>query len=90
MPDAVRKNISVPFDKNKGDVRDCGNFRGISLTSHSLKMLERVLGDRLCNLIKVVTHKYHSTTMSSNTYLLHQHCTNIFDNKVIIKYPFCE
>ena len=48
----------VPFYKNKGDVRDCGNFRGIKLTSHTLKIWERVLSKRIENLISLTQNQF--------------------------------
>ena len=33
----------VPIWKRKGDVHDPGNYRGITLLSQGLKLLERVL-----------------------------------------------
>ncbi|KAL6497691.1 hypothetical protein OROHE_027016 [Orobanche hederae] len=40
MPSAWRKSILVPLYKNKGDVQDCSNYRGIKLMSHTMKKLE--------------------------------------------------
>ena len=33
--------------KNKGDVQSCGNYRGINLMSHTMKLWERVVEARL-------------------------------------------
>ena len=33
--------------KQKGDVKECGNYRVISLTEHLLKVLESILVERL-------------------------------------------
>ena len=35
------------FFKNKGDVQSCGNYRGIKLMSHTIKLWERVAEVRL-------------------------------------------
>ncbi|XP_060809063.1 uncharacterized protein LOC106136266 [Amyelois transitella] len=43
VPDMWRSSNLIPFYKNKGDVADCGNYRGIKLTSHTLKIWECVL-----------------------------------------------
>ena len=42
MPDEWRKSVIVPIFK-KGDVLECGNYRGIKLMEHGLKIMERVL-----------------------------------------------
>lgn len=47
MPSIFRKSYTLPFYKNKGDSRDCGNYRGISLMSHTMKIYERVVERRL-------------------------------------------
>ena len=43
-PDEWRKRVLVPIYK-KGDVQSCnrGNYRGIKLMSHTMKILERVV-----------------------------------------------
>ncbi len=33
----------VPIFKRKGDIQDCGNYRGIKLMSHTMKMWERIV-----------------------------------------------
>ena len=44
IPKEYRMGLIVPIWKRKGDVRDPGMYRGITLLSHVLKLLERVLG----------------------------------------------
>ena len=39
--------------KEKGDPLQCGNYRGIKLLEHSLKILEKVLDKRLRNIIHI-------------------------------------
>ena len=43
MPDEWRSSTLIPIFKNKGDIQDCGNCRGIKLMSQTLKMWERVI-----------------------------------------------
>ena len=38
MPNEWRKNTLVPIYKNKGDVQNCMNYRGIKLMSHTMKL----------------------------------------------------
>ena len=39
MPDQWEKGEIVPIYKQKGDPLECGNFRGIKLLEHGMKML---------------------------------------------------
>ena len=47
MPDEWRKSVLVPLYKGKGDIKECGNYRGIKLMSHSMKLWERVIEARI-------------------------------------------
>ena len=47
MSDEWRKSIMVPIYKNKGDIQNCTNYRGIKLMSHTMKLWERVIEHRL-------------------------------------------
>ena len=42
IPCIWRKSILIPIFKNKGDIMNCGNYRGIKLICHSMKLYERV------------------------------------------------
>ena len=53
MPDEWRKSTLVPIYKNKGDIQSCGNYRGIKLMSHTMKLWERVIERRLRKEIQV-------------------------------------
>ena len=44
MPEEWEKSEIVPIYKQKGDPLECGNFRGIELLEHGMKMLEKILG----------------------------------------------
>ena len=46
MPKVWRMGLIVPIWKRKGDVHDPGKYRGITLLSQVLKLLERVLDAR--------------------------------------------
>ena len=47
MPDDWKESLLVPLYKGKGDVRECGSYRGIKLLEHGMKILERILERRL-------------------------------------------
>ena len=38
MPDEWRRSVFIPIYKNKGDAQCCGNYRGIKLMSHTMKV----------------------------------------------------
>ena len=39
--------------QGKGDIKECGNYRGIKLTSHTMKLWERVIEARLRKEVRV-------------------------------------
>ena len=53
MPEEGRMSISVPIYNNKGDIQSCNNYRGIKLTSHAMKLWERVIEHRLRRITSV-------------------------------------
>ncbi|KAL6575803.1 hypothetical protein OROHE_000784 [Orobanche hederae] len=58
MPSAWRKSILVPLYKNKGDVQDCSNYRGIKLMSHTIKLWERVIEQRIRKCVKITENQF--------------------------------
>ena len=38
MPKEWRRSVLIPIYKNKGDTQCCGNYRGIKLISHTMKV----------------------------------------------------
>ncbi|KAG5571715.1 hypothetical protein H5410_061481 [Solanum commersonii] len=47
MPDKWRWSTMVPLYKNKGDIQNCNNYRGVKLLSHSMKIWERMVEMRV-------------------------------------------
>ena len=47
MPEEWRSSVVIPIYKNKGDAQECENYRGIKLLSHTMKLWERVINQRL-------------------------------------------
>ena len=47
IPSAWRDSVLVPIFKEKGDIQECNNFRGIKLLSHTFSIWERVLDKRV-------------------------------------------
>ena len=46
MPDEWR-SVIAPLYKGKGDIKECGNYRGIKLMSHTMKLWDRVMKVRI-------------------------------------------
>ena len=47
VPEDWRIGLIIPIWKGKGDAQDPGKYRGITLLSHIMKLLERILNKRL-------------------------------------------
>ena len=47
MPDEWRRSMLVPLYKGKGDIKECENYWGIKLMSHSMILWERVIEARI-------------------------------------------
>ena len=58
IPDIWRKSILIPIYKNKGDILNCGNYRGIKLMCHSMKLYERVHENRLRNIVSISEEQF--------------------------------
>ena len=43
MPDEWRRIVLVPLYKGKGNIKECRNYWGIKLMSHTMKLWERVI-----------------------------------------------
>ena len=39
--------MNVPIYKEKADIQDCGNYRGMKPMSHTMKIWESIIGRRL-------------------------------------------
>ena len=53
IPQRWRESYLTPFYKNKGDTRNCENYRAIKLISHTFKMWEKIINNRLKDLTSV-------------------------------------
>ena len=43
MPEDWRNSVITPIYKEKGDILDCGNYQGIKLMSHTMKIWEKII-----------------------------------------------
>ena len=58
IPDEWRKSVLVPLYKGKGDIKECGNYRGIRLMSHSMKLWERVIEARIRKEVTIAEQQF--------------------------------
>ena len=58
MPDEWRESIMVPIYKKKGDIQECGNYRGIKLISHTMKIWERIINDRIRREVNISDEQF--------------------------------
>ncbi|XP_047984785.1 uncharacterized protein LOC125225222 [Leguminivora glycinivorella] len=58
IPDEWCSSTLVPIFKNKGDVQDCNNYRGIKLMSHSMKIWEIVVARRIREESEVTQNQF--------------------------------
>ncbi len=58
MPEHWRHSILIPIYKEKGDIQDCKNYRGIKLLQHTFKLWERVIDGRLRKIINIAEDQF--------------------------------
>ena len=58
MPEEWRRSVLIPIYKNKVDVQCCGNYRGIKLMSHTMKVWERIIEARLKDSVEISKQQY--------------------------------
>ena len=51
IPNEWKTSVVVPTFKEKGDVMNCGSYRGVKLLEHGMKIIERVLERRIRALV---------------------------------------
>lgn len=56
MPRSFRESFLLPFYKGKGDSRKCGNYRAVKLMSHTMKIWERIISNRISPIILPKIH----------------------------------
>ncbi|KAE8728970.1 Detected protein of unknown function [Hibiscus syriacus] len=71
MPEEWRESTVIPIYKNKGDSQRCGNYRGIKLLSHTMKLWERMIEDRLRQITRVSKNQFGFMPGRSTTETIH-------------------
>ena len=67
MPDEWRGSALASLYKGKGDIKKCGNYRGIKLMSHSMKLWERVIEARIRKEVTIAEQQFGFMPGSSTT-----------------------
>jgi len=58
MPTEWRTSIIIPLYKDKGDIQDYNNYRGIKLLNHTMKLWEQVIEGRLRKDISIAKNQF--------------------------------
>ena len=58
VPDEWRNSFVLPIFKEKGDAQDCNNYRRIKLMSHTMKVWERVIDERLRMEVEISSEQF--------------------------------
>ena len=53
MPEEWKTSVVVPIFQGKGDMMDFGAYRGVKLLKHAMKKVERVLENRIRELVTI-------------------------------------
>ena len=70
MPEEWKTSVVVPIFKGKGDVMDCGAYRGVKLLEHAMKIVERVLENRIRELVMINEMQFGFMPGKSTTHAL--------------------
>ena len=58
MSEEWKRSVHIPIYKNKGDAQCCGNYRGIKLISHTMKVWKRIIEARLRDRVEISKQQY--------------------------------
>ena len=58
IPDEWRESVLVPIYKEKDDVQERQNYRGIKLLSHTMKIWERIVDKRVRGEVEVAEEQF--------------------------------
>ena len=53
VPEEWKTSVVVPICKGKGNMMDCGAYRGVKLLEDAMKIVERVLENRIRELVMI-------------------------------------
>ena len=67
ISDEWKKSVLIPIYKDKGDSKECGNYRGIKLMSHTIKLWERAVEARLRQEVMIGNQQFGFMPRRSTT-----------------------
>ena len=70
VPKEWKTSVVVPIFKGKGDVVDCGAYRGVKLLEHAIKIVERVLENRIREFVTLDDMQFGFGPGKSTTHAL--------------------
>ena len=70
MPDEWRRRVLVPLCKGKRDIKKCGNYWGIKLLSHTMKLWERIIETRIRKEVTIDEQQFGFMPGRSTTYAI--------------------
>ena len=70
IPTVWRTSILTPLCKGRGNVTECNNYRGITLMCHGMKLYERLVEDRLRQVVEISSTQYGFQQGKSTTELI--------------------
>ena len=53
IPEDWKSSMVLPIYKEKGDLMECGSYRGIKLLEHAMKVVERMFEHRIRQQVEV-------------------------------------
>ena len=59
MPNEWCTSTVIPLYKNKGDIQECNNYRGIKLLYHTMKLWERVIKGRFRKVCLISVNQFN-------------------------------
>ena len=85
LPEEWKESIIVPIHK-KGDKTDCNNYRGISLSPNTYKILSKILLSRLIPYAKEIIGDYQCSFRRKRSTTDHIFCIRqILEKKIGIQ-----
>ena len=67
MPEELRRSVLIPIYENKRDAQCCGNYRGIKLMNHTMKVWERIIEASLKDRVEISKQQYGFMPGKGNT-----------------------
>lgn len=71
IPADWRSSITVPIWKKKGNPADCNNYRPIRLLSHTMKVFERIIDNRIREIVRLSVNQTGFVKNCSTTDAIH-------------------